>query len=53
MAKAGVVDLLATKKQGIALALDAVATVLKVDQIIQAKPAGGPKLGKRPGQGHW
>jgi len=52
-AKAGIIDLLATKRQGIALAIDAVVTVLRVDQIIQAKPAGGPKLGKRPGAGHW
>jgi len=51
--KDGIIDLLATKKQAIALAVDAVVTLLKVDKIIQAKPAGGPKLGKRPGGGHW
>jgi T-complex protein 1 subunit theta len=50
----GILDLLATKKQALALAVDAVVTILKVDQIIMAKPAGGPKIGKRPpGAGNW
>jgi len=51
MTKEGIIDLLATKRQAIALATDAVITILRVDQIIQAKPAGGPKLPKK--QGHW
>jgi len=44
-------DLLATKKQAIKLAIDVVTTILRVDQIIMARPAGGPKVPK--GQGHW
>lgn len=43
-------DLLALKKQAIKLTLDAVLTVLRVDQIIQAKQAGGPKM---PKQNNW
>ena len=39
----GVLDLLATKKEAIKLATDAAVTVLRVDQIIMSKPAGGPK----------
>jgi T-complex protein 1 subunit theta len=50
MAKEGVLDLLLTKQQAIKLAIDAVTTILRVDQIIVAKPAGGPKMKK---QGHW
>lgn len=46
-----IIDLLATKKQALKLALDAVVTILRVDQIIQAKPAGGPKMQK--GGQHW
>jgi hypothetical protein len=40
---AGVVDVYTTKWWAIKLATEAVATVLKVDQIIMAKQAGGPK----------
>jgi T-complex protein 1 subunit theta len=40
----GVLDHLETKKWAIKFAVDAVLTVLKVDQIIVAKPAGGPKF---------
>jgi T-complex protein 1 subunit theta len=43
MAQAGVIDLLATKENALRLAVDAVLTVLRVDQIIMSKPAGGPK----------
>jgi len=50
VAKEGIVDLLITKLQAIRLATDAVTTILRVDQIIVAKPAGGPKMKK---QGHW
>jgi T-complex protein 1 subunit theta len=39
----GVLDSLATKATAIRLATEAVLTVLRVDQIIMAKPAGGPK----------
>jgi len=45
MAKSrNIFDLLLTKQQAIKLAADAAVTVLRVDQIIQAKPAGGPKI---------
>jgi T-complex protein 1 subunit theta len=43
-----IVDLLAVKKSAIMLATEAALTVLRVDQIIMAKPAGGPKP-KGPG----
>lgn len=36
-------DSMECKSWGIKLAVDAVLTILKVDQIIMAKPAGGPK----------
>jgi T-complex protein 1 subunit theta len=39
----GIVDLLAVKKSAIHLATEAALTVLRVDQIIMSKPAGGPK----------
>eukprot|EP00742_Colponemidia_sp_Colp-10_P000949 GILJ01001029.1.p1 GENE.GILJ01001029.1~~GILJ01001029.1.p1 ORF type:complete len:543 (-),score=112.98 GILJ01001029.1:275-1903(-) len=42
VAEAGVLDHLATKMWAIKLAADAALTVLRVDQIIMAKPAGGP-----------
>ena len=42
-ADCGVLDLLHTKKEAIKLATDAAVTVLRVDQIIMAKPAGGPR----------
>jgi T-complex protein 1 subunit theta len=38
-----VVDHLKTKEWAIRLASDAAITILKIDQIIVAKPAGGPK----------
>jgi len=44
MTKLNVYDLLVMKQQAIKLATDAVVTILRVDQIVQAKPAGGPKL---------
>lgn len=40
---AGIYDVYATKVNAIRLAVDAAITVLKVDQIVMAKPAGGPK----------
>lgn len=42
-AKACIYDLLTTKHWALRLATDAVATILRVDQIIMAKAAGGPK----------
>lgn len=49
-ASAGLTDLFITKWWAIKLASDAVCTVLRVDQIIMAKQAGGPKP---KGQGGW
>ena len=43
LAEAGIVDLFATKWWALKLAAEAVCTVLRVDQIIMAKQAGGPK----------
>ncbi|KAL6759806.1 chaperonin complex component [Haematococcus lacustris] len=43
LSQEGVVDLYATKWWALKLATDAAATVLRVDQIIMAKQAGGPK----------
>lgn len=43
-------DHLKTKWWAIKLATDAAVTILRVDQIIVAKPAGGPKM---PNKGHW
>jgi T-complex protein 1 subunit theta len=39
-----ILDLLATKKSAIRLATEAAVSVLRVDQIIMARPAGGPKM---------
>ena len=44
----GVYDHLETKKWAIKFSVDAILTVLKVDQIIVAKPAGGPNPANRP-----
>jgi len=41
--KAEIYDLYASKANALRLAVDAAITVLKVDQIIMSKPAGGPK----------
>lgn len=38
-------DVYATKLWALRLAADAVVTVLRVDQIIMSRPAGGPKPG--------
>ncbi|XP_053792062.1 T-complex protein 1 subunit theta isoform X1 [Vidua chalybeata] len=51
MLEAGVLDTYLGKFWGIKLATNAAVTVLRVDQIIMAKPAGGPKASKQ--QGHW
>lgn len=42
-ANSGVLELFAVKKSAIELASDAVITLLRVDQIIMAKQANGPK----------
>lgn len=47
-AETGVLDLLWTKKEAIRQATDAAVTVLRVDQIIMAKPAGGAKKSDQP-----
>lgn len=39
----GIVDSLAAKMSAVQLAVDCALTVLRVDQIIMSKPAGGPK----------
>lgn len=39
-----ILDLASTKRQAISLARDTVCTILRVDQIIIAKQAGGPKV---------
>lgn len=41
-----VLDSWRSKWWALKLATDAAVTVLKIDQIIMAKPAGGPKLPK-------
>lgn len=41
-------DLYVTKFFALKYAADAASTVLRVDQIIMAKPAGGPRRGDRP-----
>jgi len=45
MLAAGVLDVLGTKRSAVKLAADAAITVLRVDTIIMAKQAGGPKGG--------
>ena len=47
----GVLDLLHTKREAIKMATDAAVTVLRVDQIIMSKPAGGPKAPEQGGGG--
>ncbi|XP_026872777.1 T-complex protein 1 subunit theta isoform X1 [Electrophorus electricus] len=51
MLEAAILDPYLVKHWGIKLATNAAITVLRVDQIIMAKPAGGPKAPKQ--QGHW
>ncbi|CAM8963726.1 unnamed protein product [Rhodiola kirilowii] len=41
-------DLFVTKYHALKYAADAVCTVLRVDQIIMSKPAGGPRRGDQP-----
>ncbi|XP_077596281.1 T-complex protein 1 subunit theta isoform X1 [Stigmatopora nigra] len=51
VAEAGIVDPFLVKYWAIKLATNAAITVLRVDQIIMAKAAGGPKAPKQ--RGHW
>jgi len=44
----GVLDSIETKSWAIKLSIDAVLTILRVDQIIMSKPAGGPKPREAP-----
>eukprot|EP00522_Entomoneis_paludosa_P016544 CAMPEP_0172451006 /NCGR_PEP_ID=MMETSP1065-20121228/9179_1 /TAXON_ID=265537 /ORGANISM="Amphiprora paludosa, Strain CCMP125" /LENGTH=561 /DNA_ID=CAMNT_0013202887 /DNA_START=45 /DNA_END=1730 /DNA_ORIENTATION=+ len=41
----GIVDMVTTKQSALRLAVDTVITILKIDQIIMSKQAGGPKPG--------
>ena len=43
MKEAYILDSIETKTWAVKLAIDAVLTILRVDQIIMAKPSGGPK----------
>jgi len=45
----GILDLFLVKLWGLKFATNAASTVLKVDEIIMAKPAGGPKPQKKAG----
>ncbi|KAG7191959.1 T-complex protein 1 subunit theta [Scheffersomyces spartinae] len=49
----GIYDLLSSKSNAIALAVEATTTILSVDQIIMAKRAGGPVIPKQPRAGNW
>ena len=42
-AAAGIFDILSTKLNALRLAVDAALTILRVDQLVMSKPAGGPK----------
>jgi len=42
-AAAGVYDIFVTKVNALRLSVDAALTVLRIDQIVMSKPAGGPK----------
>ena len=44
----GIYDHLETKKWAIKFSVDAILTILNIDQIIVAKPAGGPNMANRP-----
>jgi len=46
--EAGIFDCMENKTWALKLSIDAVLTILKVDQIIMAKPAGGPDQRKAP-----
>ena len=44
VAEIGILDCWETKSWAIKLCVDAVLTILKVDQIIMSKPSGGPYM---------
>ncbi len=44
VAEIGILDCWETKSWAIKLCVDAVLTILKVDQIIMSKPSGGPNM---------
>lgn len=46
-----ILDLHAVKLSALRLIIDAVSTILRIDQIVQCKAAGGPKL--RQNRGNW
>jgi len=46
--EAGVLDVFSTKLNALRLAVDAALTVLRVDQLVMSKPAGGPKPPQQP-----
>ncbi len=48
MNEAKILDSMETKSWAVKLTIDAVLTILRVDQIIMAKPAGGPNPNSRP-----
>ena len=48
--KAGILDLYLTKQQAMRLAVGAAVTLLRVNKIVMAKPAGGPKPPKQGAQ---
>ena len=50
-AAAGVYDIYSTKLNALRLATDAAITILRVDQIVMSKPAGGPKPPQQGGGG--
>ena len=45
-----ILDPIETKSWAMKLGFDVVITILKVDSIIMAKPAGGPSMADRPAQ---
>ena len=45
--EASIFDSLEAKSWAIKLTIDVVLTILKVDQIIMAKPAGGPNMNQQ------
>lgn len=42
--EAGILDSMETKSWALKLSIDVSLTILKVDQIIMSKPAGGPNM---------